>query len=156
MPKHGSNSLDNYIEVHERVLRIYSKFTKNPMVYKFIWVNPSQKTHLDLECHGIELTTNLGTQVGVSIEKGVLVDRTSAKKPQAKTIYYKYHAYDLQTGRGILRYCSPESSGTNHHAYHHCHRFPAGSCGQGGVITIVGADAWPHVGEFFNEVLMNF
>lgn len=98
MPKHGWYNLDNYVQIHEKILRFFSKYMRSPKIYTWTWVGDA-KIYLEAECNGIEFITNRDTLTGVSIRKSIFVDRSNPKRPRAKTTEYTYHAYDLQSGR---------------------------------------------------------
>ena len=89
--------------------------------------------------------------------KVVEIDRTNRNRPWARTYQYKYNA-NITGGTPLLRYCSPhedyeEEGAAPHHSHHHKHDFTKNPKGD---VTLLGPDEWPHVGEFFEEILGRF
>jgi hypothetical protein len=164
MSKHDWNDYQNYIDVHDRVLRFFSCYMTPVKTYSSEWPF-ADKLYLILELNNVQFTTARGTVAGLVIEKHVIIRRAPYPKPQAKTWSYKYHAYDSTTGIGLLRYCSPDRDagnpgnhgGTNHHAVHHRHDFSRYGCDPiAGDVTPVDSEKVPHVGDFLNELLMSY
>lgn len=150
--KHGWNSLVHYLEIHETILRTYEKYMESPRIYNKNWLN---ELHLFLSCTRIIVTTYRGSRIRIDIEKDVEVDDSIPGRLRAKTFGYKYSA-NRPGEPSLIRYCSPHwdanpEKAPDHHRYHHKHDFTRGK----EIITKTGND-WPHVGEFFEEVLKNF
>lgn len=153
MAKHGWNTLSDYLSIHEKTIRFYHKFMEIPRVYSFQSFNEFEKT---LSCFGIFVQTYRGTRVRIDLEKIIEIDPSNPRRLRARTHTYKYSA-NIPNGRKLIRYCSPhqdweEEGAAPHHADHHRHDFTKGK----EEITILGKDDWPHVGEFFEEVLGRF
>lgn len=152
MAKHGWNSFENYIGVHEKTLRFYEKYMESVRTYSH-----SNDTEFDykLRCEGIFFHTYHGTRIRVDLAKDLEIDPTNPKRRRARVERYTYSAN--LPGRGpLIRYCSPHDrweleGSAPHHRFHHKHDFTSGQ----EVITKTG-DNWPHVGEFLEEVLKSF
>jgi len=144
--KHDWNTFENYIRVHEKVLRDYSNyfFTQNP-TYKEERVTDNYYT---LELDRLGLITNKGTRVYIKVEKDIHV-KAGARKPIAKLYEYSYHAWDSVSKRNLLRYCSPHE---DHNRFHHRHDYSENPM----ITTQVADDEWPHVSEFFDELINSF
>lgn len=145
--KHDWNSLENYLSIHDKILRIYAKFMLQPKHYALI-------TRTDffyiLECKDIRLRTYKGNTVRVDIYKEIEVDPSNKSKQRARTSGYSYGANRPHpNGAPLIRYCSPHF---DHNKYHHKHDYTKTPP----TIVEVSQDEWPHVGEFFNEVLQNY
>lgn len=143
--KHGSNTLENYIRVHEKVLRDYSQYiiTQNPMYSEeFITAN-----WLALELDRLEVESIKGNRIFIKISKDVEVS-PGVRKPLAKLSEYSYHAWYKSSGNNILRYCSPHP---DHNKFHHRHDYTVIPLRT----TQVGKDEWPHVSEFLEELIFN-
>ena len=154
MAKHGWNSLTDYISIHEKTIRFYQKFMETPRVYSY-QIN-TEFDH-ELTCTGIIFHTYSGTRVRVDIEKGLEIDPSNPRRLRARTFDYTYSA-NIPNGPRLIRYCSPhqdwEEEGTaSHHAHHHKHDFTKNPKGD---VTLLRQDEWPHVGEFFEEILGRF
>ena len=154
MAKHGWNSLTDYISIHDKTIRFYQKYMETPRVYSY-----QIDTEFDhkLFCLGIILCTYRGTRVRVDIEKGIEVDPSNPKRPRAQTFDYTYST-NIAGGQRLFRYCAPhddrdEGGAPPHHAFHHKHDFTKKTKGE---VIVLGDDEWPHVGEFFEEVLGRF
>ncbi len=148
MPKHGPNTLDNYLRVHENVLKNYSKyFVTQNVVYKTTKITENYYT---LEIQTLELITFSQNKVFVKIEKDVDVEQGTRKKI-AKTYSYSYHCWkkEGEVSKDLIRYCSPH---LDHNQFHHKHDFTKNP----EVLIRIGDDDWPHVSEFFDEVLKTF
>jgi hypothetical protein len=154
MAKHGWNSLQNYLNVHEKTLRRYEKYMERVKTYHH---EKLTDFHHTLTCDGIIFRTYRDTRVRVDIEKDIEVDPRVPQRPQARTYSYKYSA-NQPGGKKLIRYCSPhddweEEGSAPHHKHHHKHDFTGNPKGD---ITLLGNDDWPHVGEFIEEVLSLF
>lgn len=151
--RHGWRPLQKYIQVHERILRIYSVHMEPPRVYREDWINPN---YLYMTCEQINLTTFNGSKIRVDIRIDVAVDDSVPNRKRARTSIYSFSAYQ-PGGNPLLRYCSPhendhfEKTGS-HHRHHHKHDFPNGK----EEITLLDPELRPHVGEFLNEALSRF
>lgn len=151
--KHDWNSLKDYIERHERFIHFYQRYMETPRVYKYEWITDQ---YLNLSCAQIILNTYIGTRVRVDIDKDVEVDDSNPKRPKARTYSYSYSA-NIPGGKNLIRYCSPhedweEEGAALHHKHHHKHDFTV----QPTQILLLAADEWPHVSQFFDEVLSSF
>lgn len=154
MPKHDWNSLQGYLEVHEKILRQYQRYMEVHRSYKYEVITAFWHS---LECSQIIFQTYQGTRVRVDIHKDIEVDPSNPRRTQARTFKYSYNA-NLPGGNEVIRYCSPhddyeEEGSAPHHARHHRHDFTKNPKGE---VTLLGKDDWPHVGEFFEEVLKSF
>ena len=154
MSKHGWNSLQHYLEIHDKTLRFYQKHMETPRVYKYEKLNEYFHT---LTCLKIFVHTYKGTRVRIDIKKDMTVDPSNPKRPRARTFRYSYNA-NIPGGSDLIRYCSPhedweQEGSAPHHKHHHKHDFTKGPKEK---ITLLGDDEWPHVGEFFEEVLNSF
>ena len=154
MPKHGWNTLRNYLEIHDKTLRFYHRYMEEPRGYVYEQLNERYHT---LSCLRIFLHTHKGTRVRIDISKDIEVDPSIPSRPRARTFAYSYNV-NIPNGRELMRYCSPhddahEEGSAPHHSYHHRHDFSKNPRGE---ITLLGKDEWPHVGEFFEEVLSRF
>lgn len=144
--KHGWNSWDGYLAVHEKVLRFYAKFMATPKMYTVTKVTDRFYT---LSCEDIQFTTYNSTRLRVDLRKDVLIEERHGRL-MAKTFGYSYNANRPNPdGRNVIRYDSPHS---DHNQYHHRHDYTVDPP----VITKIGDDEYPHVGEFLNEVLVTF
>lgn len=154
MPKHGWNSLQNYLNVHEKTLRQYEKYMEQPRTYRH---EKLTEFHHTLICEGIIFRTYRDTRVRVDVEKDIEIDPRVPQRARARTYSYKYSA-NQPGGKKLIRYCSPhedweEEGSAAHHKHHHRHDFTKNPKGE---ITLLGNDGWPHVGEFLEEVLSSF
>jgi hypothetical protein len=86
----------------------------------------------------------------IDVKKIVEINPTS-RRLTAKTYEYHYHARFKENGLGIIRYCSPHS---NHNKFHHKHIYD--SFGKIKQTIRVAQDSWPHVSEFFDEVINGY
>ncbi len=150
--KHDWASYQTYINAHERVLRTYAKFMEYPKRYKLDEVN---ENWFILSCKELIFTTYNGGKIRVDIIKDVEVDVSVPQRKKARTFAYSYSC-SRPGGSRLIRYDSPDTEvgpkTPDHHRYHHKHDFTSGK----EVITKVADDAWPHVSDFFNEVLTSF
>ena len=154
MAKHGWNSLTDYMSIHEKTLRFYHRFMETPKVYTPIQFNECE---MRLICEGIIVHTYHGTRVRIDIKKNLEIDPSNPRRPRTRTFRYKYSA-NIAGGPKLVRYCSPhedweEEGAAPHHRYHHRHDFTKNPNGE---VSLLGPDEWPHVGEFFEEVLSRF
>lgn len=154
MAKHDWNSLQHYLEIHFKTLRLYQKYMETPRFYAHKVEN--ELSH-SLVCPGIIFLTYRQTRVRAEIEKYVEIDPSNPFRSRARTYAYTYNA-NIVGGEKLIRYCSPhqdwEKEGSApHHRHHHKHDFTKNSKGD---VQILGDDNWPHVGEFFEEVLGRF
>lgn len=150
--RHGWRSLQNYLDVHDQVIRSYHRHMSPPKVYEQKWFTPQW---LHLSCFPIFLTTYRGSQVRIDIRIDVEVDDNFAR-PQARTFDYTFSA-NLPGKTTLIRYCSPHpdpetGAAPGHHNHHHRHDFTSGK----EIITLLDEEARPFVGEFFEEVMNNF
>ena len=154
MAKHDWNSFTDYLSIHEKTIRFYHKFMEIPKVY--IHKNITDYEY-QLDCIGIFLYTYRGTRLRVDIRKVIEVDPSNPRRPKARTFKYTYSA-NIAGGQRLFRYCSPhrddeEEGKAPHHSYHHKHDYTKNPKGE---VILIGSDEWPHVGEFFEEVLSRF
>jgi hypothetical protein len=154
MAKHGWNSLQHYLEIHEKTLRMYHRYMETPRLYAY---NEDTPYHHTLICTHIFLQTYKGTRIRVDIEKDIEVDRSNPKRTRARTFGYTYSA-NLPGKGELIRYCGPhgdweEEGSAPHHKRHHKHDFRKNPKGE---VSLLGEDDWPHVGEFLEEVLSSF
>jgi hypothetical protein len=150
--KHDWNSLEDYLRVHERVMKTYARNMVSPKSYIHYWIT---EYWLNLSVENMILQTYSGSTVRVDIRKDIEVDRFNKKRFLARTIDYTYSA-NRPRGELLIRYCSPHSdakrSAPDHHKFHHKHVFVDGKQ----KIIRIGDDDWPHVDEFLREVLESF
>jgi hypothetical protein len=151
MAKHDWNSLQHYLEIHDKTIRFYQQWMETPRFYTHEILN--EYFHA-LNCIKIFVHTYKGTRVRVDIKKDVEIDPSTPKRLRARTFKYSYSA-NIPGGLPLIRYCSPhddfeEEGSAPHHAYHHRHDFTKNPKGE---VIVLGNDEWPHVGEFFEEVL---
>ena len=127
---------------------------EQPKTYIQTWFNPN---YLKLKCEGVVFTTFNHNKVRVDISKDVDVDDSNPSRPLARTAFYSYNA-NRPGGDNLLRYDSPDppaaitSSTPYHHYSHHKHDWSSGE----EQIILLDDDKWPHVHEFFLEVLTKF
>ncbi len=151
MAKHGWNSFADYLSIHDKTIRFYHKFMASPKVYSVTTFTELEKR---LTCEGMIVQTYRGTRVRIDIRKGIEIDPANTKRPRARTYNYTY-SVNIPGGSKLIRYCSPhedweEEGAAPHHRHHHRHDFTKNPKGD---VTLLGKDEWPHVGEFFEEVL---
>jgi hypothetical protein len=154
--KHDWNSLENYLTIHEKILRFYNKWMDPPRTYRVEKLT-QEGSDLILSCHSAFLTTEKGTRIRVDIEKIVEVDDTLPNRKKARTYSYSYSA-NIPGGDKLIRYCSPHEDGEEegsapHHKHHHKHDFTKKPEIK---IIVLEADSWPHVGDFLKEVRETF
>ncbi len=144
--KHGWNTWENYLRVHERVLKDYSSniITSNPL-YKIERVTENYYT---LELSKIEVMTVKGNPVFIKIEKDIVI-KEGVRKKLAKLYSYSYHAWSKSSLKNLVRYCSPH---TEHNKFHHRHDYSVSPM----KTTRVNDDEYPHVSEFLQEVIDSF
>jgi hypothetical protein len=150
--RHGWRPLQNYLDVHDRVIRSYHRYMSPPKVYESKMYTPQW---LVLTCFPVFLTTHQNTLVRVDIRIDVEVDESTAR-PQARTFDYTFSA-NLPGKGTLIRYCSPHpeagtSAAPGHHAHHHRHDFTNDK----EVITLLTEETRPFVGEFLTEVMGSF
>lgn len=152
--KHDWNSLENYLNVHSKTLRDYAKRMEDGVIRQCspTWWTP---IYLELSCQKIFFITDKGNRVRVDIRKEAEIDDTYAR-PRARTIYYEYSCNEPGKDT-LIRYCGPDpdydpKKHPPHHDRHHRHDFTSGK----EIITPIESDAWPHVSDFFDEVLKSF
>lgn len=149
--KHGWNTWDNYFNVHEKVLKKYSKHFIDPFIkYKDEQVTENYYT---LDIKKTELKTQNGNIVFVKIEKDIEIQKGIRKKI-ARTNSYTYHCWRKLSNKtadeSLIRYCSPHET---HNKFHHKHEdlaVPPQPC------LIKTGENWPHVSEFLDEVINRF
>ncbi len=144
--KHDWNSWEHYLSIHEKTLQIYSKYMTSVKVYTLL---RHTERHYELQCQQIPFKTYKGTSVRVDITKDILLEEHRGRL-RAKNFAYSYNSnLPHPDGRNLIRYCSPHES---HNQFHHRHDYTVDPT----VITQIANDEYPHVGEFFNEILENF
>ncbi len=150
--KHDWASYQTYMDAHERVLKTYEKFMEFPKTYTKEVANESW---VIFRCQELIFTTYNGSKVQVDLHKDVEIDASVPTRKKARIFAYSYHCGRLG-GPNLIRYDSPDiqigPKTPKHHYYHHKHDFTSGK----EVITRVPNDSWPHVSDFFHEVLMTF
>ncbi len=154
MSKHDWNSLQHYLDIHEKTIRAYHRYMEVPRNYQYQTVTPYY--HI-LSCHKIFIHTYKNTRLRVDITKDIEIDPSNPKRPRARTFKYSYNA-NIPGGGELIRYCSPhedweEEGSAPHHRRHHKHDFRKNPKGE---ITLIGDNDWPHVGEFIEEILLMF
>lgn len=145
--KHDWVSLDKYLSSHERVLTNYSWAVPPHYV-----ATSATSTALELNIERATLITQKSNEIFVKIYKLVEIDDTTARK-KAKTEDYTYHAWEPRNGLNLIRYCSPDEHGSNHHKFHHKHTYDISGSD---TVKQIGPDDWPHVNEFLDEVSKTF
>ena len=143
--KHGWNTWENYLRVHESVLKKYQAHFITPSP-KYL-VTRFTDQYYQLRIDKLELMTSKGTSVYINIEKDVEVQE-GGSKDVARTVGYTYQAW-IKGGNNIIRYCSPHET---HNKFHHKHDF----INQPNTVIQIGIDNWPHVNEFLDEIIYNF
>ncbi len=144
--KHGWNTFDNYLRVHEKVLRTYSGhiFTQDPQYT----ISQITENYYEMKISRLDIQTEKGTRLLVKIEKDILI-KQGARRKQAKTSGYSYHAVDKSTDRNLIRYCSPHFDHNNFHHKHDYRKNPP-------LLIKIREEDVPHVSEFFDELIDNF
>jgi hypothetical protein len=146
--KHGSNSIKNYLEIHATFLGDYTdRYSDEPRIYEDSYSEDG--IFIYLLCTQIKFKTYGGVWLRCDISKTAKKDTLSGK---IKTVRYSYTVSSNKSC--IFRYDSPDPDKTefdseNHHTYHHKHDYRTGE----ELITKIPDDTWPHVNEFFDEVL---
>ena len=152
--KHDWATLQTYLNAHERVLSTYTKFMDAPRTYTQTRVTTN---YLLLECMNIQFTIYNGTKVRADITKDVEIDESNPKRLLALTVGYSFNANAPRKGN-LVRYDSPDPRGQlgpgspPHHYHHHKHLWVSGQ----EQILRIGDDDWPHVDQFFHEILTNY
>jgi hypothetical protein len=143
--KHGWNTWENYLRVHESVLKKYQPhfITQSPKYS----VTRFTDQYYQLRIDKLELVTAKGTPIYINIEKDVEV-QAGGSKDVARTVGYSYQAW-IKGGKNLIRYCSPHES---HNKFHHKHDYQKDP---NNPIPING-DSWPHINEFLDELIDNF
>jgi hypothetical protein len=148
MTKYGRNTWDNYLKVHESVLKKYVKhFVSQNVTYK---IEKITENYYTMEIERLEIKTHAQNTVWVKIEKDIDVQAGATRKI-AKTHAYSYHCW-IKNGekkKDLIRYCGPH---LDHNKFHHKHDFTKNPPS----VTRIGDDEWPHVSDFFDEVLKSF
>ena len=145
--KHGWNSWDNYFDIHEKVLRFYSKYMQAAKSYH---VTRHTDQYYEMTCTGILFQSFNQNLVRVDIHKDLEIEDSLKSKLKARTLGYSYSANKPNPdGRNLIRYCSPHP---DHNRFHHRHDYTKVPT----EVIRIGDDAFPHVGEFLNEVLRTF
>ena len=143
--KHDWNTWENYLRVHESVLKTYqANFLTQFPKYS---IDEITDQYYQLKIDKLELITSKGTVILVNIEKDVEV-QPGAKKKIARTVGYSYQAW-IKGGNNLIRYCSPHET---HNKFHHKHDY----VNQPNKLIPIAHDQWPHVNEFFDELIHNF
>ena len=145
MSKHGWNTLENYLRVHESVLKKYQSHFITPSPKYSVIRYTEQYYQLTLTM--LELRTAKGTSVCINIEKDIEV-RPGGTKKVARTEGYSYQAW-IKSGNNLIRYDSPHEA---HNKFHHKHDYVNSRTD----IIPIKNDEWPHVSEFLDEVINNF
>ncbi len=143
--KHDWNTWENYLRVHENVLKKYKDNFPSHMPKYAVEMITDQYYILKLE--KLELITIKGTSVQVSIEKDVEIQE-GGRKPVAKTVGYSYKAW-IKGGKNLIRYCSPHDT---HNQFHHKHDFTQDPP----TVIRLNNDEYPHVSEFLSELINKF
>lgn len=144
-PKHGWNTLGNYLHIHRKVLAQYQGGHPNPKTYT---ERKLTESYFTLDVDNVQIISNKGLILKVKIEKDVEINSTG-KRPTARTVGYSYHAC-TQFGVNLIRYCSPHP---RHNQFHHKHVYIDGTSSK--LLKLVIEDV-PHVSEFFDELISNF
>mgnify|MGYP003673959771 CR=1 FL=1 len=144
--KHDWNTWENYLRVHERVLKDFASsiLSSNP-TYQLRQITENYYT---LELNRLELLTIKGNSVFVKIEKDIHV-KDGAKKKIAKLFNYSYHAWLKDPPRNLIRYCGPH---LDHNKFHHRHDYTKSPM----ITTQVNKDNFPHVSDFLQEIIDTF
>lgn len=143
--KHGWNTWENYFRIHEKVLKTYQAHFPNHIPKYAVQIITEHYYVMRIE--KLELITTKGTSIQINIEKEVEV-QPGGRKPVARTEGYSYQAW-IKGGNNLVRYCSPHK---NHNQFHHKHDFTKNPA----AIIQMEIDTWPHVSEFFDELINNF
>lgn len=145
MKKHDWNTWENYLRVHESVLR---KFSSHVMTVapKYTVIKFTENFY-QLSLNKLELKSFKGTVIQVNIDKDVEVQE-GARKKIARTYAYSYQSW-IKGGHSLLRYCSPHET---HNQFHHKHIYHL----RGDVLEIINDDSWPHVSEFLEELIHHY
>jgi len=143
--KHGWNTWENYLRVHESVLKRYqSHFVTPSPKYSVIRFTDQ---YYQIRIDKLELISAKGTYISINIEKDIEV-QAGGSKDVARTVGYSYQSW-LKGGGNLIRYCSPHES---HNKFHHKHDYMKDPINP---IPVVN-DEWPHVNEFFDELIDNY
>jgi hypothetical protein len=149
--KHGPNTPYNYFSIHEdTLLRYTTDYSPEERFYELDYNEAG--TRVKLHCRNIILTTHAGNQVRCDIVK---VAEKNNNTQKIKTIKYSYSVSRFkEKSSELFRYCSSDEDKliydpNNHHTYHHKHDFLSGN----EIIVKIEDDEYPHVSEFFDEVL---
>lgn len=139
--KHDWNNYNNYIIVHERVLRDYAGHFINNPVYDL-----EQVTSQMLDMRVTILLHH--KHLKIEIEKTVEIQELGRLKV-ARTYAYSYNVSD--SIGNFFRYYSPHPS---HRAYHHKHVYDEITRDEKHSSPfVVGEDDYPHVNEVIDEAL---
>lgn len=143
--KHGWNTWENYLRVHESVLKKYQThfITQSPKYSVIRFTDQYYQLRIDK----LELVTTKGTSIYINIEKDVEV-QAGGSKDVARTVGYSYQAW-IKGGKNLIRYCSPHES---HNKFHHKHDYQKDPINP----IPINSDNWPHVNEFLDELIDNF
>ncbi|MBL7666056.1 MAG: hypothetical protein JNM93_13050 [Bacteriovoracaceae bacterium] len=146
--KHGANHLSNYLDIHRKVLAVYQEGQETPRFYEEKFIT---QEYLQLTVDNVKIQTKRGNWIKIKIHKDIEVERIG-KKPVAKVHGYTYHARyaDEKMGGNILRYCSEHQ----HRPYHHKHIYKKD--GKDFETIEIANDEFPHVNEFFDELIENY
>jgi len=143
--KHGWNTWENHLKVHESVLKRYQDFfvTQNP---RYQISKPT--THFyQMKLDHLQIKTFKANIVFVYISKDIEI-QDGARKKISRTDAYTFQAWTKNAG-SLIRYCSPHQT---HNKFHHKHDYTT----KPETLIKIGDDQWPHVSEFFDEIIQNF
>jgi hypothetical protein len=143
--KHDWNSWEKYLAIHDRVLTQYIRSYSGTGPERYS-VRKITDQHYELSLKNLILQNSENKSIEFKIEKTVEIDITFAR-PRARIFAYSYHALTPKpNARNLIRYCSPH----DHRPTHHKHIYQLD--GSYNVIE-VSRTGFPHVSEFFDEVL---
>jgi hypothetical protein len=138
--KHDWNNLQNYIFVHDKILRQYASCFSNQPQY-----NPYRSTP-----YVLELSTVLRfhhKNLKLEIDKVAEVQVFGKGRESARTYSYTYNVSD--SIGNFFRYCSPH----DHRPYHHKHTYDSITRVQIHPPQKIGDDDYPHIDQVIDELL---
>lgn len=145
--KHDWNSWDNYQQIHSRHLADFEYFI----------VLENLLLHQDESEIRIRGALHCLSDIRIEIDMTLDVELRNGR-PFVRTAKYKYHALYSSARRNLLRYDNVHPH-RGHPDEHHKHLYdlPKGHPRESeGRVIHVGADGWPTLSEFLDEVIAKF
>lgn len=140
--RHGWNAWDAYLAVHESVMEGYRGH--------FI---VDERLSPVVVSHAVYWRGRLLCASGLEIEVDKSqVTRRRGGRLEVKTVDYKYHVQQrTETGvRKLFRYDDADHH-PGHPSRHHRHAYRAGDADDAGIVTHVGYEGWPTLGDVIGE-----